>query len=348
MSRVAFVVAVCLLACVSAQVLQPVPQATTTPHQYTEEEHIFLFSAWKVQHQKRYAVDEEQKRFAIWKDNLKFVDEWNTQTGKHKCGMNHLADLTNAEYRTLYCGLRLPANQRFDFTAAAKNMAIPLSKAIPASVDWRTQGYVTAIKDQGQCGSCYSFSATGSMEGAVFKKTGILTSISEQQIVDCSGSFGNEGCNGGLMTNCFEYVIQGSKGEETEADYPYKAVQGPRCLFKAAKIASTISSYGNITSGDENDLATQCANNGPVSVAIDASNQSFQLYSSGVYNEPACSSTSLDHGVLLVGYGSDSGTDYYIVKNSWGTVWGQQGYIWMSRNNNNQCGIATMANYAIA
>jgi len=149
------------------------------------------------------------------------------------------------------------------------------------------------------------------------------------------------------MTDCFTYVISGSKGEESEASYPYKAVQGT-CEFSAKLIASTISSYASVTAGSETDLTAKSATIGPISVAIDASNQSFQLYSSGVYNEPACSSTALDHGVLVVGYGSDNGDDYYIVKNSWNTTWGQEGYIWMSRNKNNQCGIASMASYPIA
>jgi cathepsin L len=319
--------------------MQPVPQAAV--HTRSHQEEVTLFNAWKIQHQKTYRADEEEHRFGVWKDNLKFVDEWNAKDNGHVVAMNHIADLTKAEFKAMLNGLRLPEGHTFEFGLEKTKFTGP------ASVDWRTQGYVTEVKNQQQCGSCYTFSSTGSMEGAVFKKTGKLNSISEQQLVDCSGGqWGNGGCNGGLMTNCFNYVIKGSKGEELESVYPYTAVQG-KCQFSSGSIVSTISSFANITTGDETDLQNQCAANGPISVAIDASHQSFQLYSSGVYSEPACSTTQLDHGVLVVGYGTSGTKDYYIVKNSWGASWGQEGYIWMSRNKKNQCGIATMASYPI-
>eukprot|EP00697_Spironema_sp_BW2_P005779 gnl/Spiro4/18063_TR9649_c0_g1_i1.p1 gnl/Spiro4/18063_TR9649_c0_g1~~gnl/Spiro4/18063_TR9649_c0_g1_i1.p1 ORF type:complete len:342 (-),score=94.36 gnl/Spiro4/18063_TR9649_c0_g1_i1:146-1171(-) len=340
--RTIIVLCFALLGLAAAQVLQPVP--TAGPRVYSEQEVNFLWNGWKVQHSKTYRVDEEQQRRNIFHDNLKFVEAWNAQEGRHRVAMNHFGDLTKEEFKAMYNGLRLPAGHKFDFSLAA-HVAVDASQ--PSSVDWRTKGYVTPVKDQGQCGSCYSFSSTGSMEGAVFKKTGKLTSISEQQLVDCSTVTGNAGCNGGLMTACFQYAIQVG-GEETESAYPYQAVQGT-CQFDQSKIASTISSFANVTAGSESDLTSKIATIGPISVAIDASHQSFQFYSSGVYNEPACSSEQLDHGVLAVGYGTDSvAGDYYIVKNSWGPNWGAQGYIEMSRNKNNQCGIASMASYPIA
>jgi len=210
-----------------------------------------------------------------------------------------------------------------------------------ATVDWRTKGAVTPIKDQGQCGSCWSFSATGGLEGAHFLAKAALVSLSEQNLVDCSTAEGNEGCNGGLMTSAFDYIKK-NKGIDTEASYPYTATGPNACKFKPADIGSTITTYTNIASGSESDLVAKITE-GPVSVAIDASHSSFQLYTSGVYYEPACSATALDHGVLAVGYGTDGTKDIYIVKNSWGTSWGNQGYIEMSRNRNNNCGIATMA-----
>jgi len=159
--------------------------------------------------------------------------------------------------------------------------------------------------------------------------------------MDCSTSYGNEGCDGGLMTAAMEYIIK-NNGIDTEASYPYTAEDGT-CHFRTANIGATLKSYTNVATGNENDLQSK-ANVGPVSVAIDASHDSFQLYESGIYYEPACSSTQLDHGVLVVGWGQNStGSDYWLVKNSWGTSWGLEGYIWMSRNRNNNCGIATMA-----
>jgi len=178
-----------------------------------------------------------------------------------------------------------------------------------------------------------------------FLKTGKLVSVSEQQLVDCSGSYGNYGCDGGLMDYAFKYIIA-NKGIDTEASYPYTAQDGS-CAWNPANVGATISSYTDVTSGDEGSLTTSITKQ-PVSVAIDASQSSFQFYSSGVYYEPACSSTQLDHGVLAVGYGTQSGSDYYIVKNSWGSGWGSAGYIMMSRNRDNNCGIATAASYPTA
>jgi len=150
------------------------------------------------------------------------------------------------------------------------------------------------------------------------------------------------------MTSSYQYIIA-SKGIDTEASYPYVAVQNKKCKFSSSNVGATISSFVNITVGSESALQAASQSEGPIAVAIDASNQSFQLYTSGVYVEPACSSTQLDHGVLVVGMGTDAkGGDYYIVKNSWAASWGNAGYLWMAANRNNQCGIATMASYPVA
>ena len=167
--------------------------------------------------------------------------------------------------------------------------------------------------------------------------------LSEQQLVDCSQNWGNFGCGGGLMDQGFTY-IHDIGGVETEADYPYTAMDGT-CAFDKSKIAGTLSSCQDISSGDEGALQNAIVQVGPISVAIDASHMSFQLYQDGVYYEPQCSSQFLDHGVTAIGYGTDSGSDYFLVKNSWGTSWGSQGYIKMARNRQNNCGIATSASY---
>jgi len=216
---------------------------------------------------------------------------------------------------------------------------------IPATWDWRDHGAVTQVKDQGQCGSCWSFSATGSTEGAYFLSTKKLISLSEQNLIDCSTDEGNDGCDGGLMDSAFQYIIS-NNGVDTEASYPYTATGPNTCEFNRANVGATISNYKDISQGDENALLSAVYVT-PTSVAIDASHQSFQFYSGGVYNEPACSSTQLDHGVLAIGFGTESGSDYWLVKNSWGSSWGLSGYIKMSRNKNNQCGIATSASYPI-
>lgn len=203
---------------------------------------------------------------------------------------------------------------------------------------------MTDVKDQGRCGSCWSFSSTGSLEGHHFIKTGQLVSLSEQNLIDCSGMYGNRGCNGGWMDQAFTY-IQNNGGIDTEDSYPYRAVQGI-CRYNQRNSGATCSGYVDIPEGDEDKLREAIGTIGPVSIGIDASNESFRHYSSGVYVEENCKTNYTDHGVLAVGYGTDrSGNDYYIVKNSWGTTWGEQGYIRMARNRNNHCGIATAASY---
>jgi cathepsin L len=308
-------------------------------------EHLALWQDFKQTHGKTYGtVEEETARFNIFVDNHLYVQEHNKgfQAGLHtfELGINQFADMTNEEFRTLMNGYRRKSPK------VTSQVFQSQSNDLPASVDWRTKGYVTAVKDQGQCGSCWSFSATGSLEGQNFKKTGKLVSLSEQNLVDCSQKFGNEGCNGGLMDDAFAY-IKSNNGLDTEASYPYTARDG-KCHFNAANVGAKDTGFVDVKSGDESALEEAIATIGPISVAIDASKRSFQLYKKGVYYEPKCKSAQedLDHGVLAVGYGTtDDGQKYYIVKNSWAATWGDQGYLLMSRERNNNCGIATDASY---
>jgi len=261
-----------------------------------------------------------------------------------KMGINHIADLPFSEYRKLNGYRRM-----FGDANAPKNSSrwlAPLHATVPDSIDWREHGYVTEVKNQGMCGSCYAFSATGSLEGQHKRATGTLTSLSEQNIVDCSAKYGNNGCNGGLMDFAFQYIKE-NHGIDTEDSYPYKGTQ-KKCHFRKQGVGADDTGFIDLPEGDEEQLKIAVATQGPISVAIDAGHRSFQLYRSGVYYEKECSSEQLDHGVLLVGYGTDpQHGDYWLVKNSWGESWGESGYVRIARNRNNHCGIATKASYPL-
>jgi len=247
-------------------------------------------------------------------------------------GVNAHSDLTSKEFSDLYLGY-LPRQNDY---ARSQNLHVaPAAQVLAASLDWRTSGAVTPIKDQGQCGSCWAFSTTGSVEGANKIKSGNLVSVSEQQLVDCAGSAGNQGCNGGLMDDAFEYIIK-NNGLGSEASYPYTAKDG-KC--KQVPSVATVSKYTDVKKSDETGLMS-AVNIEPVSVAVDA--QSWQTYRSGVMT--GFCGKSLDHGVLLIGYGTDGANDYWLVKNSWGTTWGEKGTIRLVRGKN-QCGIAEAASY---
>jgi len=268
-----------------------------------------------------------------------------------KLGINKYADLLHHEFLNLN-GFNKSAGLRLSKAGTLSKIDEPITfidaanVKVPLSVDWRQKGAVTDIKDQGQCGSCWSFSATGALEGQHFRKTGRLVSLSEQNLVDCSASYGNYGCSGGLMDYAFQY-IKDNGGIDTENSYPYEAIND-KCRYNAKNSGATDKGFVDIPSGDEKKLQIAVATIGPVSVGIDAAHDSFQLYSSGVYYEPDCDSYQLDHGVLAVGYGTDeNGQDYWLVKNSWGNTWGDQGYIKIARNKQNHCGIATAASYPL-
>uniref|UniRef100_A0A3Q3RU34 Cathepsin L.1 n=2 Tax=Mastacembelus armatus TaxID=205130 RepID=A0A3Q3RU34_9TELE len=308
------------------------------------------FHAWKLNFGKSYnSPSEEAHRRQIWLSNRKLVLVHNILADQgiksYRLGMNYFADMENEEYRRLISQGCLGSFNASLPRRGSAFLRAPEVTDLPATVDWRDKGYVTDVKDQKECGSCWAFSATGSLEGQNFRKTGKLVSLSEQQLVDCSGAYGNMGCMGGLMDYAFQY-IQANKGIDTEESYPYEAEDGP-CRYNPATVGATCTGYVDVTAGDEDALKEAVATIGPVSVAIDASHESFQFYESGLYDEPACSSTELDHGVLAVGYGSDNGQDYWLVKNSWGLQWGDKGYIMMARNKHNQCGISTAASYPL-
>jgi cathepsin L len=291
------------------------------------------FVSWMRATNQLYTGDEYQVRLGIYLANSRFVKAHNAGKSGFTLTLNKFAAWTPAEYKTLLGRL---SNHRTEH----KNVK-PLTADPPDSIDWRTAGIVNAIKDQGQCGSCWAFGTIQAAESTYAQKYTTLYSCSEQNLVDCVNTC--DGCNGGLEEYAYDYIINKQAGLlNLETDYPYTARDGT-CKFNAAKGLNKIASYQHGKSGDEAYLKNLVGTVGVADVAIDASHNSFQLYSGGIYNERSCSTQNLDHAVGCVGYGTQSGTDYWIVRNSWGSSWGEQGYIRMSRNKNNQCGIATDA-----
>lgn len=284
---------------------------------------------------KTYATEEEYlTRFKIFRDNAAFARVHNSQGKSWSLGVNEFADLTFAEFKSIYTP--------FYFETHHPNpVAAPENLEIPTTVDWRTKGAVTPVKNQGQCGSCWSFSTTGAVEGAWFLAGHTLTSLSEQELIDCSESYGNHGCEGGLMTSAFKYVM--NKGLTTEANYPYTAKNGSCQDAKVKQAVARISTYHNVTPDSSNALLAAVANQ-PVSVAVEADQSAWQLYTGGIVTSNC--GTKLDHGVLIVGYNTSNSPPYWIVKNSWGASWGEQGYIRIGiQDGKGICGINMTPSY---
>lgn len=311
------------------------------------------FGAWAVKHERSYATQrskllgadmEYEHRFGVFKDNLKHVEflggmmEGATWT---LSSSGPFMDRTPEEFKA-HLNLRPNTANRLPRPFTHADKAVPND----GKVDWRDQGAVTPIKNQGQCGSCWAFSTVGSMEGAHFLATGELVSLSEQELVSCDNN-GDMGCNGGLMDNAFQWIIQNG-GLDSEDDYPYSAIAGASGQCDESKVtqsAATISSFSDVPQDDEGALR-QALSQQPVSVAVDA--QLWQFYGGGVFNGVfGYCGKNLDHGVLLVAMDGDD--ESYTIKNSWGTTWGEKGYIRLPQNKGSEgmCGLAHQASYPV-
>lgn len=304
-----------------------------------------LFSVWAVQHDKNYTAEERTARQQVFQSNLEFVNQHNSEDHSYKVALNEYADLTWDEFRSVKLGLQ-PGHDGSFRQASSDSGFLHADTTAPEIVDWRAKGAVTPVKNQQMCGSCWAFSTTGSVEGINAIKTGKLVALSEQELIDCDTSK-DAGCGGGLMDYAFQYIIDNG-GLDTESDYGYWSF-GLMCNhLKEKRNVVSIDGFEDVPENDEAALQKAVAQQ-PVSVAICASS-GLQFYSSGVMEKGCC--TELDHGVLAVGYGVDevSKTPYWIVKNSWGAGWGEEGFFKLARNvedKQGMCGIAKAASYPI-
>lgn len=316
----------------------------------SEDRLLQLFESWILKHSKNYTSpdgsSQKHSKFQVFKENLRYIHTHNQGKGKtHKLGLTPFADLTVEEFRARHLGFRLPANPR----PLRQYRSTCNANALASSVDWRQKGAVTAVKNQGQCGSCWAFSSIGAIEGAHAVATGELVSLSEQELVSCVHS--NYGCNGGLMDPSFEWVLKNG-GINTETGYPYVSGTGTSKFCKwMKKMKKAVRIYGYEDVQPDNEDALTCAvAQQPVSVAINAGSRDFQLYAGGIFNSCSDDPNDIDHAVLAVGYGSDKGNDYWIVKNSWSEDWGLDGYVHIQRSSGNSrgvCGIHSFPSYPL-
>lgn len=296
-----------------------------------------LWISWKTFHDKLYTIAEEAARFAIFIENYKKIVSFNAENNGVKLALNKFGDMTSEEFKAMHTGGYKHSPKHEGFLSASHVDYGVLS--LPDSVDWRQKGAITNVKNQGSCGSCWAFSTTGALEALHFINTGKLVSFSEQQIVDCDIYSEDEGCNGGLPVLAFEYTAD--KGIEAEADYPYTARDG-KCKYDASK-AIKVNSGSQSVPAKNVDAFKAALVTQPIAIGIQADQAIFQFYKSGVIKGLKCGD-DLDHAVLAVGYDTIDGEEAFIVKNSWGTSWGDNGYVYISTNSkvnsgNGVCGI---------
>ncbi|XP_077988997.1 pro-cathepsin H-like [Glandiceps talaboti] len=301
------------------------------------------FDQWMQKHDKVYATEEEYgSRLSVWKKNAQLIKNHNAGNHTYTMAINKFADLEAEEFRKQYL-FTLPQN-----CSATKGNHVYRGGDIPKAFDWNkwVRKVITDVKNQGACGSCWTFSTTGCLEAVTAIAYSTLISLSEQQLVDCAQAFDNHGCEGGLPSQAFEY-IRYNQGIESESDYPYTQKDG-KCHFDPSKTVAYVADVVNITKEDEDSLLDAVYNYNPVSIAFDVASD-FQFYKDGVYSSKLCKSDPqhVNHAVLVTGYNvTEDGMPYWMVKNSWGPDWGLKGYFWIERGQN-MCGLSDCASYPI-
>jgi len=297
------------------------------------------FAKFKTQYNRQYAnAEEEARRLAIFEANMKTAAELQIKNPLARFGENDYADMSPEEFKSRHSGegaFRAAVRQRA--SRIVKEDPKLAAKATGSYVDWRNNGAVTPIKNQAQCGGCWAFSTTGNIEGQWAIAGNGLVSLSEQELISCDTTC--NACNGGLMDDAFEWIINANGGGITsEAQYPYQSGSGsvPPCQSSSVSNVATIASYIDV-SHSEAAMKSWVASNGPLSIAVDAT--AWQTYAGGIMTD--CTSNQIDHGVLIVGYNTQSSPPYWIIKNQWGTSWGEAGYMWLEYGAN-ECLITTL------
>ncbi|KAL6538673.1 hypothetical protein OROGR_012661 [Orobanche gracilis] len=323
-------------------------QATTSAHTSRTNNALMVekHEKWMSEFGRDYKddADEKAKRLKIFSDNVEYIESFNKRTKSYKLRINKFTDLTNEEFRASRNGYKVMEFRQHYPSVSLINYAAE-SDRVPSSIDWRQKGAVTHVKEQGDCGGCWAFSAVAAVEGINQIKTTKLVTLSEQELIDCDTSQ-NQGCYGGTMNYAFDFIIH--NGLSSEKEYPYKGAVNEKCSTRGKTVSIKITGYESVPFKNESALLIAVAKQ-PISVAIDSSRREFQHYSEGVLN--GVCGTKLDHGVTVVGYGEDHGIKYWLVKNSWGTKWGERGYFRMQRDVDapeGLCGIALEAAYPTA
>ncbi|XP_042896943.1 cathepsin K-like [Parasteatoda tepidariorum] len=305
-----------------------------------------LWDEYKKFYEKDYTPEEDRLRKPRWMESMKLMFDHNMayhagQESFH-VGMNQFSDMDHEDFQNSLTGLE---NEMECKSNSSMTYSPPKTNDIPTALDWNEKGYVTEVLNQGKCGACWAFCSVASLEGQLKRMTGKLVKLSEQNLIDCSNQAGNKGCEGGQMCRAFEYAAFAG-GVDTSASYPLTKETGA-CKYHEGRLGATVGGYLEIPYGDEDALLKAVALLGPVAAGVDGSTQHFRHYRGGIYDYDGCSNTTLNHAVTVIGYGTEMGTDYWLIKNSWGKSWGQGGFGKLVRNKNNQCGLASRAIFPV-